>query len=235
VSPREPTLQRRGPVAAPCRAPPRRGSTCSNTVRLRPRRAPSPHSTTRLAAYPPGPREPRPCPLPRRELELPTREVRKALRLTVLPDLQNAIVVEAVAERTEAYRLGVRPGMRLVSISDPARQGETWAVTPDSSFKFVCDAIRYRNFASIRMTLAPAPEGLVAALEGRDEAVRRARSQSQRRIDARKARMDEVGERDDTAFFSLAAAAFLVPAAAILAWAYASGYLAPNTELYSSF
>ena len=41
------------------------------------------------------------------------------MKLTVLPELANAIVVGAVAERCEAYEAGLRPGMRLLKVRKP--------------------------------------------------------------------------------------------------------------------
>ena len=47
--------------------------------------------------------------------------------------------------------------------------------------------------------------------------------------------MDQVGQRDDRAFFAAAALCFIVPALVMLAWAASAGYLTPNTSLYSSY
>lgn len=45
------------------------------------------------------------------------------------------------------------------------------------------------------------------------------------RIAARKGRLSEVGERDDSVFFASVAAAFFLPPLVILVWAFSSGYL----------
>jgi hypothetical protein len=58
------------------------------------------------------------------------------------------------------------------------------------------------------------------------------KTRAEARMAARKARLAEVGERDDTAFFAAAAAAFFVPPAIILLWAWQSGYLQQLTTTY---
>ena len=54
---------------------------------------------------------------------------------------------------------------------------------------------------------------------------RRQKSRVQERMDARKEALSQVGERDDSKFFAVVAAAFFLPPLLILAWAISSGYL----------
>jgi hypothetical protein len=54
---------------------------------------------------------------------------------------------------------------------------------------------------------------------------RRQKSRVQERIDARKDALAQVDQRNDSTFFVVMLAAFVLPPAVILAWAFSSGYL----------
>jgi hypothetical protein len=98
--------------------------------------------------------------------------MRKTVTFTAIPELGDVIVVSGVASASEAFQQGVRPGMTLLYVSDPARPEEIWDVNPGSSLTFVRDAVRYRNFPGIRLGLGPVPPRLedILALRAEREA-----------------------------------------------------------------
>jgi hypothetical protein len=49
---------------------------------------------------------------------------------------------------------GVRPGQRLLGVSDPIRVSEEWNVVPGTSLPRVKDAIRFRRPREISFTLS---------------------------------------------------------------------------------
>ena len=67
-----------------------------------------------------------------------------------------------------------------------------------SSFKFVCDAIRYRNFDTISMSFGAPPPGLMEALaEGDASRVQRSSTPAQRRKKAREVRQGGAAQTHD--------------------------------------
>ena len=97
-------------------------------------------------------------------VELPTRDAQASLRLEVVPAARGrAILVASVAEGSAAEAAGVRPGMRLLKISDPVRLNELWELGERSSLKYVQDAVRLRRGGTIALVLAPPAAGSAAA------------------------------------------------------------------------
>lgn len=62
-------------------------------------------------------------------VQVPTADARRCIRFAVVPmgPAQQAIVVEAVAEGSQAFsEAGIQRGLRLTGISDPVRRDEVW-------------------------------------------------------------------------------------------------------------
>jgi hypothetical protein len=84
--------------------------------------------------------------------------------------------------------------------------------------------------ADAGLTIAEKLERRYAEAAAEAAAAGRERTDVQRRIERRAAYMEEADARDDTPFFLGVAAAFFLPAAVILGWAQATGYL---QEIYT--
>jgi hypothetical protein len=189
-------------------------------------------------------------------VELPTRDTQASLQLEMVPaERGRAILIAGVAEGSAAEAAGVRPGMRLLKISDPVRLNELWELGDRSSLKYVQDAVRLRRGGTIALVLAPPAEGGAAAApaaagpSGRaaappppaapanggqtigERAAALYREQQAAPDTARERRrladerMEQQAGRNDAPLFAGLAALFLFPALAILAAAQASGYL----------
>jgi hypothetical protein len=215
----------------------------------------APRARRRRPAGPAGPAAAAAAPPPPLSVELPTRDAQASLRLVAAPAARGrAILVAGVAEGSAAEAAGVRPGMRLLKISDPVRLNELWHLGERSSLKYVQDAVRLRRGGTIVLVLAPPAEGGAAAApaaagpSGRDAAPpppaapaggqtigERAAAlyrEQQAAPDAARERrrladerMEAQAGRNDAPLFAGLAALFLFPALAILAAAQASGYL----------
>lgn len=78
-----------------------------------------------------------------RRLELDASSARRSLRLDASRDgSAQRIVVGAVAEGSEAWRAGVRPGDAVRGVSDPQRPRHVWALDAGASLRFARDAMR---------------------------------------------------------------------------------------------
>ena len=87
-------------------------------------------------------------------LELPTRDVRSAVKLEAgLSGRDQVVLIASVEEGSEAWRAGVRPGQRLAGISDPNISGQVWELGGNSSFRFVKDAMRMRMASTITLDI----------------------------------------------------------------------------------
>ena len=190
-------------------------------------------------------------PPPPLRVSLRTSEARASLRFAELRAGHTTVVaVSAVADESEAWASGVRPGDQLTGISDPVRPSVLWELADSASLRFVRDALRLRVSPSIELQLAPgaAVDALRAAQAGEARpAVPASRpgltvaealqeqyeaqdrgalpTASERRIKKREAYMEVVGQRDDTKFFATFAAVMLSVPLLILAYAAASGWL----------
>ena len=91
-------------------------------------------------------------------MELPTADVQAAVKLSALRQGRGiAIVVQAVEPGSAAAAAGVRPGQQLLSVSDPVRREEHWALNGQSSLRYVRQAIAMRVADTIDLTLSPEP------------------------------------------------------------------------------
>ena len=89
--------------------------------------------------------------IPLARLDLNTQELRRSISLRYAQDGQDqTILLEYVAEGSEAWQAGLRAGQRLAGISDPNRN-EVWELGPMSSMRFVRDALRMRNSSTISL------------------------------------------------------------------------------------
>ncbi len=74
-------------------------------------------------------------------------------------ELQIIPLQEEVPQRPVQSSLpqeGVRPGQRLLSVSDPIRTNEDWEVGPNTSLSRVRDAIQFRRPTTINFLLSHA-------------------------------------------------------------------------------
>ncbi|CAD7697581.1 unnamed protein product [Ostreobium quekettii] len=181
---------------------------------------------------------------PRRELDgttlrvtISTEDAQQALQWDLLQERTGQIVVvSAVAPGSQAQQVGIAVGYRLCSISDPVRPDEMWPLNDRASVRFVRDSIKFRRPGTINLEFE-LPAGAVSEADTttvgdrlaqkyeRDEDKRKALSDVQKRIRRRKDYMEEVGQRDDSAFFTGAIASVVVPPLLILLVAYFTGYL----------
>ena len=199
------------------------------------------------------------APPPPLRVSLRTSEARASLRFAELRAGRATVVaVSAVADESEAWAAGVRPGDQLTAISDPVRPSVLWELADSASLRFVRDALRLRVSPSIELQLAPgaAVDALRAAQAGEARpAVPASRpgltvaealqeqyaaqdrgalpTASERRIKKREAYMEVVGQRDDTKFFASFALVVLSVPFIILAFAWANGWLSLGSP-YSS-
>jgi hypothetical protein len=74
------------------------------------------------------------------------------------------VIVSAVGTDSEAQRAGVRPGDRVLSMSDPVRPSVLWTLNDKASVRFVRDALRLRVAADVTLVLQHASEAEVLAL-----------------------------------------------------------------------
>ena len=198
-------------------------------------------------------------------MTLRTKEARQTLRFTEGRVGANKVVlVEAVATGSEAFALGIRPGDRVVALSDPVRDAVQWTLSAnDASLRFVRDAMRLRISPDLTIVLE-ALEDAEAAVEAQQEVNRqRALAElgsqpeqeeeaeedaaiaplvpppwsgglptvSQRRNLKRQARLEEVGKRNDSSFFTALLAGVLATPVIILALAYTQGWLRIGMDL----
>jgi hypothetical protein len=69
------------------------------------------------------------------------------------------ILVSAVATDSDAFAAGVRPGDRLLAVSDPIRASELLTLNDKASLRFVRDALRLRVSSDVTLLLQPGGEG----------------------------------------------------------------------------
>ncbi len=92
------------------------------------------------------------------QVEISTNDAQTALRFSaVRVGGGKAIVVEAVAEGSEAEEAGIRPGQQLFSLSDPIRPQETWFLNDRASLRYIKDAVRMRRAPFIMLELSSGP------------------------------------------------------------------------------
>mmetsp|Transcript_33110 Transcript_33110/g.98475 ORF Transcript_33110/g.98475 Transcript_33110/m.98475 type:complete len:348 (-) Transcript_33110:757-1800(-) len=172
-------------------------------------------------------------------LTLDANPLRSSLLLQLLPEGRGqAVVVVGVLEGSEADKVGIVPGQKVVSISDPVRPDEMWPLNDRPSLRFVKDTLAAMRSKRVKVefsalplftaadTVATSSTGTISDDEGASAPRQTApKTDVQRRIERRQAYMDQVGQRNDSTFLSVAGLLFLGPAIGILAWAYFSGYL----------
>lgn len=185
-------------------------------------------------------------------VSLRTSEARASLRFAELRSGRTTVVaVSEVADESEAWACGVRPGDRLTAISDPVRPAVLWELADSASLRFVRDALRLRVSPSIELQVQPgaavdllraaqagelvapvvpaARPGLTVGKALEEAYASRDRgalpTASERRIKKREAYMEEVGKRDDSKFFVTFAAVVFATPLIILAVAAANGWL----------
>lgn len=222
---------------------------------------------------------------------LPTKEAQQTVKFALARiGNQNAVVISRLVGGSAAAEAGVRPGQRLLAISDPMRGGDStlWHLNDRPSMRFVRDALSMRSGDSITFllsresTLEPSKEPLAsidvsdngaavtstfdASLfddetppspanssdsadsteseggQGSKQTVRQKLESGQqrqtdfeRRQQRRKEFFQQETKRDDGRLIITAAAVVLLPAIAILAFAYFSGYLDTLNDSYTTY
>jgi len=87
-------------------------------------------------------------------VDVETRVARRAIQWDsiAIGDEDRAIYVSGVAFDSEAERQGVKPGMRLVAITDPVDKNEMWQMPKNVTFVRAMDAIRSTRAYDIQLT-----------------------------------------------------------------------------------
>ena len=87
-------------------------------------------------------------------VEVETIVARRAIQWDSLAigDENRAIFVAGVAFDSEAERKGIKPGMRLVAITDPVDKAEMWQIPKNVTFVRAMDAIRSTRAYDIQLT-----------------------------------------------------------------------------------
>ena len=87
-------------------------------------------------------------------MEVETIVARRAIQWDSLAigDENRAIFVAGVAFDSEAERKGIKPGMRLVAITDPVDKAEMWQIPKNVTFVRAMDAIRSTRAYDIQLT-----------------------------------------------------------------------------------
>ena len=87
-------------------------------------------------------------------VEVETIVARRAIQWDSLAigDENRAIFVSGVAFDSEAERKGIKPGMRLVAITDPVDKAEMWQIPKNVTFVRAMDAIRSTRAYDIQLT-----------------------------------------------------------------------------------
>ena len=118
-------------------------------------------------------------------VEIDTEQARRTVLLEPYQEGKaQCIIISGVAQGSQAWDAGVRPGQRLVGISDPNNNDQVWELNASTSLRFVRDALRFRIAASIRFdvdtdVIVPAAAPEAAASDGdQDVALKRAPSLS---------------------------------------------------------
>lgn len=133
-------------------------------------------------------------------MEIDTEQARRTVLLEPYQEGKaQCIIISGVAQGSQAWDAGVRPGQRLVGISDPNNNDQVWELNASTSLRFVRDALRFRIAASIRFdvdtdVIVPAAAPEAAASDGdQDVALKRAPSGAVSSVDA----LDSVLGTDD--------------------------------------
>ena len=87
-------------------------------------------------------------------VDVETRVARRAIQWDsiAIGDEDRAIYVSGVAFDSEAEKQGVKPGMRLVAITDPVDKNEMWQMPKNVTFVRAMDAIRSTRAYDIQLT-----------------------------------------------------------------------------------
>jgi hypothetical protein len=145
------------PCAAPhdaARWPPPATATALPPPRVRQRRRCGVPPLACVAAADGATADPQPPPL---RVTLRTAEARASLRFESARGAHGGsyVIVSAVALESEAHGLGVRPGDRVLALSDPVRPTVLWELKENASLRFVKDALRLRVAPEVEMLLQP--------------------------------------------------------------------------------
>lgn len=186
-------------------------------------------------------------------LELAPDEATRSLRFTEVRDGDDIrIVVSAVEEGSTAQESGVRPGQRLLTVSDPINVGQDLEIVPGTKVKKVYDTIQLSRAAEVSFQLsqssvednpgfdvAKAQEGINLPQTGgtgqgssvpstQSARPQGGKSEMEQKYAKRMVMRDEYMNKEpssDKGFFGLIFAMLVVPAVVILGVAFASGYM----------
>lgn len=91
-------------------------------------------------------------------VELETAAALGSITFVDVPNRRGSdIALASVAPGSTAEAAGLRPGQRLIALSDPVRQQELWQLNERASLRFVRDAFRMRRTAMVTLVVTPAP------------------------------------------------------------------------------
>ncbi|CAL5230098.1 g13556 [Coccomyxa viridis] len=186
-------------------------------------------------------------------LGLAPDEATRSLRFTEVRDGNDIrVVVSAVEEGSKAQEAGVRPGQRLLTVSDPINVGEDLEIVPGTKVKKVYDTIQLSRASEVSFQLsqssvednpgfdvAKAQEGINLPQTGGSgqgsnvPSTQSARpmggkSEMEQKYAKRMVMRDEYMNKEpssDKGFFGLIFAMLIVPAIVILGIAFGSGYM----------
>lgn len=212
-------------------------------------------------------------------MSLPTNEAQRSIKFALArAGRETAVIIDRLSGGSAAAEAGLRPGQRLLSISDPMSATGMWDLNDRPSIRFVRDTLAMRSSDTIDLVLsrdsmyAPGasmqsqmsvdeidtgadaaasskdgPEGeakgagaatsvsqqLAQQYQERQAEVAQQQSAFERRQRRRREYYEKESARDDGSFFAISAAVILLPAIAILAIAFFSGYLDRLSDSYS--
>ncbi|GAX83782.1 hypothetical protein CEUSTIGMA_g11207.t1 [Chlamydomonas eustigma] len=89
--------------------------------------------------------------------DLKANELQRSLLLEVLPEGKGqALIIVGVLEGSQADKAGIVPGQKILSISDPIRQGEMWSMGDRPSLRFFKDTLQAMRNKEVAIELSKA-------------------------------------------------------------------------------
>eukprot|EP00465_Bigelowiella_longifila_P013839 CAMPEP_0185259332 /NCGR_PEP_ID=MMETSP1359-20130426/8123_1 /TAXON_ID=552665 /ORGANISM="Bigelowiella longifila, Strain CCMP242" /LENGTH=224 /DNA_ID=CAMNT_0027845197 /DNA_START=228 /DNA_END=902 /DNA_ORIENTATION=+ len=170
----------------------------------------------------------------RKTIAIDTQTLRKSVRFQPAKlQGESIILIDAVRIGSSAETLGLKPGQRLVAISDPIQGPDVvWDIQDNTSLRFVMDAIRVTTSRTTVIAVQdpdptqPAPRPLREGGYDADRSFQPSQVDSnvRKRIQAREDMLETIGQRNDVPFLVSLAAGLILPGFFGLLIAYLSGY-----------
>lgn len=89
-------------------------------------------------------------------IELSTQDVQNSIQFDTIPlngGKTRAIVISSVRPDSASAAAGIRPGMRLLQLSDPIQPNQVWSLNDQASLRYVKDAVRMQRAGTIYLTV----------------------------------------------------------------------------------